>query len=170
MPIVIAFSANLDSDFGNPPQTFMHAIKLLKDTGVLTCKGSSLWLTAPVPVSGQPWYHNAVAEVQTDKNASEMLKIMKEIEQQAGRTASYRNAPRPLDLDLIAYNDQIIKDNDDLIVPHPRMHERAFVLFPMREVAPQWIHPVLNKSVEALGIEIPPTQDVKKLETNVMNK
>lgn len=161
--IVIALSANLDSQFGNPISTFHAAIDHLNDNGVSFVTASDVWLTAPIPYDeNQPWYHNAVFSVETDLNPDSLLSVLKDFEKQAGRTETARNASRPLDLDLICYNDVVLQ-SDLLTVPHPRMHERAFVLLPLQQIEPNWVHPVFKKSISDLIKHMPSGQDLEKL-------
>lgn len=96
---------------------------------------SSCWRTAPIDSSGDD-YINAVAMVETELDAHALLDALMAIEQAHGRERPYRNAPRTLDLDLLLYGDAAIDDAPLLAVPHPRMHERAFVLAPLLEIAP----------------------------------
>ncbi len=126
---------------------------------------SSVWLTAPVPFDPDvPDYHNAVIAVKTDMAADDLLQLMLDIEEEFGRVRSYKNAPRLLDLDLIAYNDDVIKDGERLIVPHPRMHERSFVLSPLFELSDFWTHPVSGQNISKLVQGLPVDQEAKKLE------
>ena len=150
--IVIALSANLPSRYGDPVQSFSHAVNVLAQSGMRLVRPSSIWHTAPIPYTeDQPWYHNAVLQVETELEPAQILKILKDIEKDFGRVSTVRNASRPLDLDLICYHDELV-DDDNLIVPHPRMQERAFVLCPMNEIDPNWCHPRLGVSVkEMLG-------------------
>jgi len=106
----------------------------LPDTTLL--RASSLYRTAPIYSSGDD-YINAVACLNTTLDAHALLAALLDIEQAHGRERPYRNAPRTLDLDLLLYGDQVIADAPALIVPHPRMHERAFVLAPLAELAPE---------------------------------
>ncbi len=127
----IALGANL----GNAAQALRDALSALGAVpGVRLVRASSLYRTAPVDSSG-PDYINAVAEIGTTLTAPALLGAMQAIENSAGRERPYRNAPRTLDLDLLLYGDARI-DSSRLTVPHPRMHERAFVLVPLREIAP----------------------------------
>lgn len=96
---------------------------------------SSLYRTAPVGAAGQPDYINAVAAVETRLGPVELLDAMLAIEDQRGRVREYQNAPRTLDLDLLLYEDLVCHQHG-LTLPHPRMHERAFVLVPLAEIAP----------------------------------
>ena len=111
---------------------------------------SSLYRTAPVPAGG-PDYINAVAEVVTQLSAPELLAQLQRIERQAGRERPYPNAPRTLDLDLLLFGSARI-DSTSLQVPHPRMHERAFVLVPLAEIAPRLVTPDQLRAVAAQSV------------------
>lgn len=130
---VIAY-VGLGANLGDPVQAVLDGIERisgLPHTSVM--RESSLYRTAPVESSG-PHYINAVVEISTDLTAAELLAGLQRIEAEAGRERPYRNAPRTLDLDLLLYGSERI-DTADLQVPHPRMHERAFVLVPLAEIA-----------------------------------
>lgn len=159
--ILIALGANLPSQFGSPRATLKRAIQEINKQGIRILYRSPVYLTAPVPISDQPWYHNAVIGVSTDKTPQQLLNTLQSIENNFGRVRSERNAPRIIDLDIIAYNQDILTAGD-LILPHPRAHERAFVLCPLRDIAPKWIHPVFKKPVATLISELPTRQDVQK--------
>jgi 2-amino-4-hydroxy-6-hydroxymethyldihydropteridine diphosphokinase len=109
--------------------------RLTRLPGVRLLRASSLYRSAPIDSSGDD-YVNAVAELDTALGAHALLAQLHAIEQAHGRERPYRNAPRTLDLDLLLYGDQVIANAPALIVPHPRMHERAFVLAPLAELAP----------------------------------
>lgn len=155
--ILIALGSNLSGSFDSPMEVLRSAMERLDALGVRILAASSFWATAPVPVSDQPWYQNAVISVETPLSSLELLKLMGSIERAFGRVRSVRDAPRVLDLDLISYGDEIRKE-EDFTLPHPRMHERAFVLYPLYEVAPAWRHPVLKRSVKELMAELPDGQ------------
>ncbi len=163
--IYIALGANLPSQFGAPAQTLSRAVSVLEKRDVEVIQRSSVWLTAPVPFDPDvPDYHNAVIAVQTDLVADDLLQLMLDIEEEFGRVRSYKNAPRLLDLDLIAYHDDVIKDGERLIVPHPRMHERSFVISPLLELSKNWSHPVSGRNISELVQDIPEDQDAKIME------
>ncbi len=133
-PEVRAFVA-LGANLGDAAATVQRALQILGDTpGLRLVKASSLYRTAPVDATG-PDFINAVAEVVTTLTAPDLLEALQAIEAAEGRERPYRNAPRTLDLDVLLYGDARI-DSPRLTVPHPRMHERAFVLVPLAEVAP----------------------------------
>lgn len=128
----IALGANL----GDPQATILKAVNdLALIHGVSLIKCSSLYQTAPLDAGG-PDYVNAVVEVQTILTAPALLAQLQALEQAAGRQRPFRNAPRTLDLDLLTYGDARIQ-SEALTIPHPRMGERAFVLVPLAEIAPQ---------------------------------
>ena len=158
--ILIALGANLPSCHGSPEDTLRAASVHLEDAGVRVVRASSIWLTAPVPVSDQPWYRNAVLRVETELSAQELMALLHKIEDDFGRVRRERNAARCLDLDLLAYGDKVFSEGDFLL-PHPRMHQRAFVLMPLREVAPTWVHPVLRVSVSKMIEDMPEGQDIE---------
>ncbi len=158
--IFVALGSNLPGPFGPPEAALEEAKRELQRRGVAVVQSSRTWLTEPVPVSDQPLYRNAVIAVQTKLKPRALFALLKAIEKDFGRTSSEKNASRVLDLDLIAYNDEIVNE-DGLIVPHPRVHERAFVLLPLREIAEGWEHPVLKQPLEKLIERLPPGQKVK---------
>jgi 2-amino-4-hydroxy-6-hydroxymethyldihydropteridine diphosphokinase len=121
---------------------------------------SSLYRSAPVGYAQQPDFINAVAEVETALSPRDLLDALLQLEAESGRTRSFPNAPRTLDLDLLLYGSEVIVE-ERLSVPHPRMHERAFVLMPLVEIAPDvdipgrgaasgWLSRTANQSVEKI--------------------
>jgi 2-amino-4-hydroxy-6-hydroxymethyldihydropteridine diphosphokinase len=128
--------------------------------------GLSNWfLSAPVPVSGQPPYVNAVAVLSVDHgltiDPAGLLARLARVEEACGRERSVANAARTLDLDIIAIG-SLVRSEPDPILPHPRAHLRAFVLAPLAEVAPCWIHPLLGRTAAALLGDLP-AQDIQLL-------
>lgn len=125
----------LGANLGDARHTLQTAAdELAHATGVSQLTLSRFYRSAPVESSG-PDYVNAVAMVQTRLNARPLLEVLQQIERKHGRERPYRNAPRTLDLDLLLYGTWVI-DEPGLIVPHPRMHQRAFVLKPLSDLAP----------------------------------
>ena len=128
----------LGANLGDAAAALRQAVQALAHTpGIRLLRTSSLYRSAPVDAGG-PDYLNAVAEIATTLDAHALLAALQAIEQGAGRERPYRNAPRTLDLDLLLYGTQHIT-TPDLTVPHPRMFERAFVLQPLAELAPQHV-------------------------------
>lgn len=159
--ILIALGANLPSKYGCPEETLQAAKRALEELGVAVLAESSVWVSAPVPVSEQPWYRNAVIAVETSHSVPELLTVLKSIEQAFGRTLRERDAARVLDLDIIAYHEEVY-EGEGLSVPHVRAHERSFVLYPLQEVAPDWVHPVLGKSIGDLIADLGDDAQIKK--------
>ena len=149
-PEVTAYVA-LGANLGDAAQTLRDALHRLDHTpGLRLIHASSLYRTAPIDSSG-PDYLNAVAEVSTTLTAPAMLAALQAIELAHGRERPYRNAPRTLDLDLLLYGDARI-ESPALTVPHPRMGERAFVLVPLAEIAPNTVSPDALLSVQGQSI------------------
>jgi 2-amino-4-hydroxy-6-hydroxymethyldihydropteridine diphosphokinase len=124
-------------------------------------KVSSLYETEPVGNEDQPNFINSVAEIRTDLSPHELLAYLNRIEEKLGRVRSEKWGPRTIDLDIIFYGDQIIKD-DNLIIPHPRAHLRRFVLEPICEIAPEFIHSEIKISVLELLKNLPDNKKVIK--------
>lgn len=167
--ILIGLGANLSGEHGSPEQCLYACALLLADRGINITASSNIWKSAPVPVSDQPWYKNAVCRVNTNLNAHELLNILSQIENEAGRVRTAQNAARVLDLDVLSYNSEHIND-ERISIPHPRLHERAFVLYPLHEIAPNWIHPELNKSVDNMIEDLPKWQEIERMpNTNILS-
>lgn len=112
-------------------------------------KISSVYETAPEGFKEQPDFLNCIVQVDTELTPQQLLQELKSIEMMMGRAPSFINGPRIIDLDILLYGDRVI-DTDELKLPHPRMHERAFVLVPFDEIAPDCVHPVLHKTIKEL--------------------
>jgi len=135
MPESVTAYVSLGANLGDSVQSVRDAmarIAQIPRTSVL--RESKLYRTAPIEAAG-PHFVNAVVEVSTKLGATELLAQLQRIETEAGRARPYRNAPRTLDLDLLIYGNATMHD-EQLQVPHPRMYERAFVLVPLAEIAP----------------------------------
>ena len=161
-PVFLGIGGNLVPDgFATVRDGCAAAIDMLAETGFSDIRRSNWYETAPVPVSDQPWYVNAVITAQTSLVPEDVLAALHHVEAQFGRTRSVRNAARVLDIDLLDF-DGLISDSSDLTLPHPRMHERAFVLLPLRDVAPGWRHPVLKTDIAAMMAAMPAGQDIRR--------
>jgi 2-amino-4-hydroxy-6-hydroxymethyldihydropteridine diphosphokinase len=133
----------------------------LPEQGVRVVRVSPFYRTKPVPASDQPWFVNAVAEVETELSPTELLAALHRIEDTFGRVRAVRNEPRVVDLDLLDYYHRVALGQP--ILPHPRLHRRAFVLLPLRDLAPDWRHPTLKQNVAELIAQLPPDQTAEPL-------
>ena len=152
--VLVALGANLPGPDGRTPQqTCEWAVARLRTLPGLSLQARSHWYrSAPVPASTQPDYINGVVRLWGRTAPHEMLAALQTIEACAGRARSTPNAARTLDLDLLAI-DAVELDTPDLIIPHPRLPERGFVLAPLAEIAPDWVHPHLHRSARELLLE-----------------
>ena len=169
--ILIAIGGNLATVEGTRPlEVCRRAAEALDAMPGMRLRGLSAWYsTAPIPPSDQPRYVNAVAHLVVESGVAEpdpaqLLLAIQAIEMRAGRVRGAVNSARTLDLDIVAMGEEgrAVRARPDPILPHPRAHERGFVLMPLRDVAPGWVHPVLGLGVAALIAAVVP-QDVRLL-------
>ena len=157
--ILIGIGANLPSSrHATPQDTCVAALAALNAIkGVHVAQVSRWFESAPVPASDQPWFVNGVARLETALVPEELLRVLHDVEAEFGRVRGMRNAPRVLDLDLLAYDDVLIS-GEDIKIPHARLHERAFVVLPLGDIAPDWVHPVLGQNLKDLAAKLPEDQ------------
>ena len=136
----------LGANMGEPRRQLEQALRELDEVRLTRVMSrSSLYRSAPLGYADQPDFVNAVAQLETRLPAKELLAELQAIEARHGRERSYANAPRTLDLDLLLFGEELVSE-PDLTVPHPRMHERAFVLLPLLEIAPDAAIPGRGKA------------------------
>ncbi len=147
--VFIAFGSNL----GKRQKNCKRAVQLLKDHPHIKLLKVSKWVETKaltLPGENHPDFLNGVVQIETDLSPSELFKTCKTIEYEMGRRASEKKwQPRIIDLDILFYEDQIV-NTPDLTIPHPHLHERGFVLRPLNDIAPDWIHPLLKNTVAEL--------------------
>lgn len=142
------------SNLGNREQNIQQALAYLQGArGIYKIRGSKIRETEPVGGPPQGKFLNGVWEVTTLLSVRDLFRLTQEIEISLGRTREGKNAPRIIDLDILSYDDLILEDKD-LVIPHPRLHERRFVLEPLRELDPYWGHPVFKKTANDFLEEI----------------
>lgn len=171
--ILLGIGSNLPSVAGDPRETIIAALQQLEVEGGVIRSRSAFFRTPAFPAGSGPDFVNAAVAVDASWSPEDTLQRLHTIEAKLGRQRSGRWAARTVDLDLLAHGDQVLPDvptvrqwmdlpaemqarsaPDGLILPHPRLQDRAFVLGPLRQVAPDWVHPILGKSVEAMWLEL----------------
>jgi 2-amino-4-hydroxy-6-hydroxymethyldihydropteridine diphosphokinase len=159
--ILIALGANLPSPAGAPAATLSGALGRLKECGITILSVSSFYQTPAWPDPQEPPFVNAVASIATRLPPAELLTLLHDVEAGFGRVRGAANASRSLDLDLLDYDGRIM--SSDVVLPHPRMAERSFVLVPLAEIASGWQHPVTRQGAAEILAKLPDREAPKKL-------
>jgi 2-amino-4-hydroxy-6-hydroxymethyldihydropteridine diphosphokinase len=153
--ILLGLGSNLDDREAN----LRRGVALLARSLEMV-EGSSVYETEPWGHKDQPRFLNLVCWAHTGISPAELLRLCQETERAVGRTRTFRYGPRLLDVDILAYGDSVIT-TPTLVVPHPRLAERRFVLVPMAEVAPEWVHPVTGRTASELLDEVEDSGEVR---------
>lgn len=159
--ILIALGSNLESHAGPPAATLESALVRLEQQGVKILSVSSFYETPAWPDPSDPAFVNAVAAVHTALQPVELLNLLHGVETEFGRMRSAPNAARTLDIDLLDYDGWVVTEG--VTLPHPRLADRSFVLMPLLEIAPGWIHPVTGRTGADLLAGLPDRAAPKKL-------
>ncbi|WP_371170350.1 2-amino-4-hydroxy-6-hydroxymethyldihydropteridine diphosphokinase [Aliiroseovarius sp. 2305UL8-7] len=171
--VLVSLGSNATSALADSAKLLSDAIGHIATQGFRITKSSGYYSTPCFPAGAGPDFVNAAIEIESDKPPHAVLEFLHEVEAHFGRERPSRWAPRSLDLDLIAYGDTVLPSKaklkewmalplevqkrdapDELILPHPRMHERSFVLIPLIDIAPDWEHPILAKTVRELADQL----------------
>lgn len=177
MIYLLALGANLSSDDASPHTTLNNAITCLENRGLQIVKISRFYQTPAVPRGSGPDFVNAAIMVRAELPAPEILIILHEVENKLGRIRTTRWAPRIIDIDLVAADNlvtpdiatvtrwinldperQLTESPTQLILPHPRLQDRTFVLLPLGDISPDWVHPILQKTIKQLLADLPSDQ------------
>lgn len=154
--MVVALGSNMAGGFASSEALLEAALARFPEAGLPVLARSGWWRSAAWPDPRSPEYRNGVALVEATQGPQGVLEALFAIESSFARTRGAKNAPRTLDLDLIAYGRQVMDapgDASGLTLPHPRAHERRFVMGPLAEIAPGWVHPVLGRTAKELAAE-----------------
>ena len=160
----MALGGNLPGPYGSCEALLEEALARFPAEGLTCLERSSWWRSAAWPDPKGPEYRNGIALVEASGSPEAMLAALLDLEQSLGRERGDRNAPRTLDLDLIAFGREVRaggKGSAALVLPHPRAHERLFVMGPLAEVAPGWVHPVLGRTAADLAAAASVGRDAK---------
>ncbi len=145
----------IGSNLGNKKRNIERSKFLLDQNSISIIKSSSIYETYSWPNHNKPKFFNIVIKVTTKLSPKNLFKVIKDIEKKMGRINTKINSPRTCDIDILDYNG-LLYNNDKLIIPHPRIHNRNFVLFPLFEIEKQWVHPnkklKIHELIEKLGI------------------
>tara|TARA_B110001452_G_scaffold261715_1_gene260832 strand:- start:478 stop:993 length:516 start_codon:yes stop_codon:yes gene_type:complete len=158
--IFLNIGSSLDSVKGNRIFNLKKALELIQLEKIKIIKISNIFETPSYPNKKNPKFLNIGLEIKCNHSPQELIKKFNKIEKKLQRTRGVKNQPRTCDIDLIDYDGKII-DTMELSLPHPRCHLRNFVLFPLKEISPTWIHPILNKKIDFL---------IKKLSFKLRNE
>ncbi|MGZ5924871.1 MAG: 2-amino-4-hydroxy-6-hydroxymethyldihydropteridine diphosphokinase [Rhizomicrobium sp.] len=162
--IVIALGANLPSRAGEPRDTLKAALTELSVRGVRIASVSSYYVTKAWPDPADPPFVNAVARIETKFSPAELMALLHRTETSFGRQRTKKNAPRTLDLDLIDYDGRV--QEGPPVLPHPRLADRAFVLVPLADIAPDWRHPATGRPISELIAALPTEErEIETLKT-----
>jgi 2-amino-4-hydroxy-6-hydroxymethyldihydropteridine diphosphokinase len=160
--VVVALGSNLAGDYASSEALLEAALARFPQAGLPVLARSSWWRSAAWPDPSGPEYRNGIALVEANGGPREVLSALIAVETSFQRTRQGKNAPRTLDLDLIAHGRQVL-DEPGLVVPHPRAHERVFVMGPLAEIAPEWRHPVLGRTASDLAASASIGRDAKNV-------
>ncbi|MDF9409236.1 2-amino-4-hydroxy-6-hydroxymethyldihydropteridine diphosphokinase [Pelotomaculum isophthalicicum JI] len=165
-PALVVAYVGLGSNMGDKSANISKALVLLDAApGVRVVRAAPRYRTAPIGYTGQDWFINTVAEVETSLQPLDLLKLMLNLENSLGRVRGRRWGPRTIDLDLLIYGREII-NTPELVIPHPRMHERAFVMVPLADLAPELELPGWGNTAE-LALSLAKVQLIEPMENNI---
>lgn len=150
----------LGSNLGEREQNLEIALHRLAASGLRIVQVSSIYETEPVGYRDQDWFLNMAARAETNLQPSQALQVIRQVETDLGRERKILNGPRTIDIDILFWGGEVI-DTPELTVPHPRLHERRFVLLPLADIGGRFVHPVMKISVQELLKELKSSEQVR---------
>jgi 2-amino-4-hydroxy-6-hydroxymethyldihydropteridine diphosphokinase len=153
---------SLGSNLGNRRANLARAASLLREKGIAVLQASSVYRTEPVDLPDQPWFYNQVLAIDAACNPLALLDIVKSVERALKRAPAVAKGPRTIDIDILLAGRTIVQTRR-LMIPHPRLARRNFVLVPLCEIAPHAVHPVLHERIEALAKKSGDTASVRRI-------
>ncbi len=163
MGIFIGLGANVAGPAGPPKATLEAALARLEAAGIKIVRRSRFYRSPAWPDPRDPEFTNAVVEIETRLEPRALMRLLHKIEAELGRARTTPNAPRAIDLDLLDYEGTVEAPPEGPVLPHPRLHQRAFVLLPLAEIAPEWRHPVSRRRIAELVAALPPSAGAEAL-------
>ncbi len=160
--IFLGFGSNLANRYGGRRLIILRALEKLEAKGVRIVKSSPFYETSTSTMRHDPMFINMVAQVATEQSAGELLETCLTAEHELGRTRVIKGGPRIIDIDLLAFNDDVI-NTKQIKLPHPDLKNRGFLLYPLLDIAPHWIDPISKKSIPEMIDRIPSGQIIQKI-------
>ncbi len=151
--ILLSFGSNLASGFGDSKKTLLSCYDYFNNDAIQILKKSSFYESLAIPNKSDPKFINSVISISTKLSPKQLIKYILNIEKKFGRKRRQINSPRTCDIDIIAFNSEVLNISDEdisLVIPHPRLEQRSFVLYPIREIDKNWKSPLTGKSIDQL--------------------
>jgi len=169
--IFLGIGSNLKSKFGNRFSNIKRTLELISYEKIKIKKISNFYETPSYPNKKNPKFINIVIQIDFQHDPGDLLEKILIIEKKMKRKRSAKNEPRICDIDIIDFNGKIL-NKENIILPHPKLHERNFVLFPLKEICSMWIHPIMNKKVDVLikNLSLKTRNEITRIKESVILK
>lgn len=145
---ILALGSNLSFNNNTPEENINSAYQFITNNDIKILKRSHIYKSEAYPNKSDPLFCNSAISIETDLKPEELLNVILDVEKKFGRERKKKNNPRTLDIDIISYDNLILNENDKLVIPHPHLHKRLFVLLPLKDISQEWKHPVFLKTTQ----------------------